>query len=134
MTTKGKIISILGQIVEIEFLDNMPLIHHMLYLEENPKIKFEVYTSSGQNTQYCLLFTDPIELKKGMIVINSGEPMKVPMCLTPLVLMVAVQMTEPAMLTALWLFLLLMLLTNFAGIVANNAMVQTHCFFQEYKM
>jgi F-type H+/Na+-transporting ATPase subunit beta len=78
MGAKGKIIAILGQILEVEFTDEQPILHDMIYLEEDQTVIMEVYTSSGQGTYYCLLLDNPVKLKKGMTVINSGAAIKVP--------------------------------------------------------
>src|SRR5206468_1423030 len=78
MGSKGKIVGILGQIVEVEFLNDQPLSHNLLLLEQDPKIKMEVYQSSGPNTFFCLLFNSPTTLQKGMVVVDTGEPIKVP--------------------------------------------------------
>ena len=74
----GKIISIRGQVVEISFPGEKPSVHDIVVLEENPSIKFEVYTSSGQDTYYCILLTDSSILKRGANVINTHKPVTVP--------------------------------------------------------
>jgi F-type H+-transporting ATPase subunit beta len=78
MGNKGRITAILGQIVEVEFLDHEPVMHNILMLDGNPTIKMEVYQSSGPNHFYCLLFTSPNSLQKGMEVVDTGEPIMVP--------------------------------------------------------
>lgn len=78
MNAKGRVVAILGQIVEVEFQDQMPLIHDMLYLESDPKVRMEIYTSSGPGTFYCLLFDSPLKLRKGSVIVSSGAPVKVP--------------------------------------------------------
>lgn len=78
MQSKGKIVSILGQIIEVEFLEDPPMIHNMLYIEDNPSLKMEVHTSSGEFSFFCLLLGSPNSLKKGASVINSGEYIKIP--------------------------------------------------------
>ena len=75
----GKIIAILGQIVEVEFgAHQSPRIHDVLYLEDDPAVKLEVYTSSAKNTFYCLLFSSSKSLRRGKVVVNSGSPIKIP--------------------------------------------------------
>ena len=78
MQNKGRITAIFGQIVEVEFLDHQPVMHNLLLLEIDPTVKMEVYQSSGPNHFFCLLFTTPNKLQKGMNVIDTGEPIMVP--------------------------------------------------------
>lgn len=78
MSAKGRVTSILGQIVEVEFLEDPPMLHHMVYMEFDASLKMEVHTSSGENTFYCLLMGSPVTIRKGMLVINSGEFIKLP--------------------------------------------------------
>jgi len=46
----GKIISIKGQIVEVEFLEGEPRIYDVLVCKDDPSVKMEVYTSASQNS------------------------------------------------------------------------------------
>lgn len=78
MIAKGKITSILGQIVEVEFLENAPMVHQILYVEDDPALKMEVYTSSGIATFYCLLLGSPNTIRKGTVVISSGQYLQLP--------------------------------------------------------
>ncbi len=78
MNGKGKIIAILGQVVEVEFADSVPRLHDMLYLEEDEQVKFEVFRSSKNNGFYCLLLSANPKLRRGQLVINTGEPIKIP--------------------------------------------------------
>lgn len=75
---QGKIIAILGQIVEVEFLEDKPLMHDILTLKQDKSAKMEVYKSSGSARFYCLLLTDPKKLERGQLVVNTGQPLKVP--------------------------------------------------------
>jgi len=76
--TKGKIISIKGQIVEAEFLEEKPAVHDILILEEDPESKLEVYSSSSPSTFYCLALTPVSRLFRGAVLINTGEAIKIP--------------------------------------------------------
>ncbi len=78
MKGKGTIIAILGQVVEVEFIDSVPQLHDLLYVADNPDIKLEVYASSARGAFYCLLLSSFAKLKRGQEVINTGEPIKVP--------------------------------------------------------
>ncbi len=78
MKGKGKIIAIYGQVVEVEFSQTQPNLHDLVYLESDPDIKFEVFASASDNIYFCLLLSISTKLKRGQVVINSGEPIKVP--------------------------------------------------------
>lgn len=75
---EGKVISIKGQIIEVEFLEEKPRIHDVLYYKEDPFIRMEVYTSSSPNSFFCLAITHAVKLHHGSIVISSGQPIKIP--------------------------------------------------------
>ncbi len=74
----GKIIAIRGQVVEVSFPGEKPSVHDILVLEESPDIKMEVYTSSGPDSYYCLLFADSSALSRGANVINTRKPISIP--------------------------------------------------------
>lgn len=74
----GRIISIKGQIIEVEFLDEMPRLHDVLLFKEDPTIKMEAYTSASPNSFYCLALTSVTKLYHGASVESTGQPIKVP--------------------------------------------------------
>ncbi len=74
----GKVIGIRGQVVEVSFPGEKPSVHDILVLEQSPDIKMEVYTSSGPDTYYCLLFSDSSALSRGANVINTRKPITIP--------------------------------------------------------
>jgi F-type H+-transporting ATPase subunit beta len=75
----GKIIAILGQIVEVEFSHgHTPRIHDVLTLADDPTVIMEVYTSSQVNAYYCLLLSSSKKLARGKQVVNSNSPIKIP--------------------------------------------------------
>ncbi|MCL4386996.1 F0F1 ATP synthase subunit beta [Patescibacteria group bacterium] len=78
MKNKGRIVSIQGQIVEIEFESEKPNIHDILIMESDPSARIQVYTSSGPSTFYCLSLTPTKKLFRGAEVINTGKPILVP--------------------------------------------------------
>lgn len=78
MEAKGKIIAVLGQVVEVEFVGEQPRLHDLLYLEADPNIKFEVYVSSSEGIFYCLLLSHNAQLRRGQAVINTGETINIP--------------------------------------------------------
>jgi len=74
----GKIISIKGQIVEVEFLEGEPRMHDVLICKDDPSAKMEVYTSASQNSFYCLALTSISNLHYNTIVISTEQPLKIP--------------------------------------------------------
>lgn len=74
----GTIIAIYGQVVEVEFSENQPNLHDLLFLESDPSVKFEVFGSSKGSTYYCLLLSESSKLQRGHRVVNTAEPIKVP--------------------------------------------------------
>lgn len=78
MESKGRIVSIKGHIIEVEFELNPPTIHDILILEKDPDVKMEVYSSSQSSTFYCISLTSTKKIHRGAVVINTGEPLKVP--------------------------------------------------------
>ncbi len=77
-TSIGRVKSVKGQVVEIEFKGLMPAPHDQLYLESDPDIRFEVYSSSSPNTFYCLALSRTNSLFRGAKVVNTGSPIKFP--------------------------------------------------------
>lgn len=76
---KGTIISVLGQIVEVGFAkEATPKVHDVLILEDDPKVKMEIYTSANLHSFYCLLLSTSTKLSRGKSVVNTGSPIKVP--------------------------------------------------------
>ncbi|NCT55232.1 F0F1 ATP synthase subunit beta [bacterium] len=77
MESKGKVISIKGQIVEIMFDGEKPNIHDLLEVEADRTIKLEVYRSSSNDTFYCLLLTESKDMSRNSVVINTEKTLKV---------------------------------------------------------
>lgn len=76
--TKGRIKSIRGQIIEVEFLNEKPHIHDVLILETDDSVKMEVYSSSGLNSFYCLALTATTVMYRGAIVLNTLKSIEIP--------------------------------------------------------
>lgn len=74
----GKVISIRGQIIEVEFPDEKPRMYDLLVMKEAPEIKMEVYTSSSPTSFYCLALTSISKLHHGAVIESTGQPIKVP--------------------------------------------------------
>lgn len=74
----GKITSVKGQIIEAEFTEEKPRIFDVLIAKDDPSIKMEVYTSASPNSFYCLALTSLTKLHFGSVVINTGQPISIP--------------------------------------------------------
>ncbi|MFC1700405.1 F0F1 ATP synthase subunit beta [Patescibacteria group bacterium] len=77
---KGKVIGIRGVIVEVEFNnDPKPNIHDVLSLVDNPSVKLQVVESSDVSRFFCINLSQDISAaRRGSLVINTGEKLKVP--------------------------------------------------------
>lgn len=75
---EGKVISIKGQIIEVEFLEERPKVYDVLVFKEDDSIKMEVYTSASPTSYYCLALTPVNALHYGSIVVSTGQPLKIP--------------------------------------------------------
>jgi F-type H+/Na+-transporting ATPase subunit beta len=75
---KGKVISVKGQIVEVEFLDEKPRMYDVLTSEEDPGVKMEIYTSASPTSFFCLALTNINKLHHGSVLVSTGQPIKVP--------------------------------------------------------
>jgi F-type H+-transporting ATPase subunit beta len=76
---KGKILTINGQIAEVQFVDEMPQIHDILVLENNLEIKMEVFTSASATSFFCLVLSPVTTLARGTIVLNTKQSLTLPM-------------------------------------------------------
>lgn len=75
----GTIKSIKRHVVEVEFLGaNKPDIHELLYLKEEPQAHLMVFTSSGENTFYCIALQDIEAYSRGAPVLCAGKQMTLP--------------------------------------------------------
>ena len=78
MKQKGKIVSIRGQIVEVEFLQDPPSIHDVIVLEEDELVRMEVYASASGNTFFCFSYSPVSKMYRGAPVINTARKIEVP--------------------------------------------------------
>ncbi len=78
MDNKGRIISVKGHIIEVAFETNSPVIRDILVLEKDPNVKMEVYSSTQSSTFYCISLSTTRKLHRGAVVINTREPIKIP--------------------------------------------------------
>ncbi len=75
---QGKVISIKGQVVEVEFLETNPAIGDVLVVSDDHESRLVVYSSSGKSKFYCLGLTSVGNIKRGSIAQNTEEPMRFP--------------------------------------------------------
>lgn len=74
----GKVVSVKGQIIEVEFLDEKPNINDVLVLKEDAEVKMEIYTSATSTSFFCLALTEATKLHHGSVVVSTGQPIKIP--------------------------------------------------------
>jgi F-type H+-transporting ATPase subunit beta len=75
---KGTIVSIKGEIVEVEFYRNQPFVKEILILEKNPTVFFEVYKSSGENSFFCFSLSDSSKFSRGDKVLRTRKFFEIP--------------------------------------------------------
>lgn len=74
----GSILSVNGQVCEIEFLEFKPKIHHLLACEDDPEIIMEVVGVTGLGHVICFVMTDTINLYRGQRVYDLGGTIEIP--------------------------------------------------------
>jgi F-type H+-transporting ATPase subunit beta len=77
MDNVGKVKSIRGQIVEVEFLATAPNISDILVLEDDPSVKMQVYSSSDVSSYFCLLLSTTGNIARGSRVVNTHRPLSI---------------------------------------------------------
>lgn len=76
---QGKVIAIEGQIVTVEFKpENSPSARDILVLKDDPNYKMEVMISASESTFYCLAFHPTDKLSRGQLVLNTKQPIQIP--------------------------------------------------------
>ena len=74
----GKIVSVRGGVVDVEFLNKLPSIYTILYTGENDKIVIEVLAQIDERHVRGIALTPTQGLARGMRVLDSGGPLKTP--------------------------------------------------------
>lgn len=74
----GRVLSITGYVVEVEFLNEKPRINDILYLEETPEIRLQVQKSSNKGNFYCVVLGMLQGIHRGAKVINTHEQLMIP--------------------------------------------------------
>jgi len=78
---RGKIIAIRGVVIDVLFNENeTPEIYDALVIDEKgfDYLILEVESILGKGLARCILMGSPFGIRRGMSVINTGEPIKVP--------------------------------------------------------
>jgi len=78
MDNHGKIIGVRGQVIEVAFEGDKPKVHDVLVFEEDPSVKVEVYSSSKEDSFFCLSLTSIEKLFRGAKMINTGKQILFP--------------------------------------------------------
>ena len=76
---KGKLVQIIGPVLDVKFTEKLPNIFNALeiYLDDK-RIVAEVQSHLGDNTVRAIAMSSTDGLKRGLEVIDTGEPIKVP--------------------------------------------------------
>lgn len=76
---KGKIVQVLGPVIDVSFEGNLPMIRNALYVMVNgKKCVMEVSQHLGNNTVRCISLSSTEGFAKEMEVISTGSCIKVP--------------------------------------------------------
>ena len=82
---KGKIVQIIGPVVDIEFTDKLPAIYNALTIDFTPpgapakiKLTLEVQQHLGDNWVRAVAMSTTEGLKRGLEVIDAGAPISMP--------------------------------------------------------
>jgi F-type H+/Na+-transporting ATPase subunit beta len=77
---KGKVLQVIGPVVDVEFSDQLPEIHHALEikLEGDGKLVLETHQHTGGNRVRTVAMGSTDGLKRGMEVTDTGKAISVP--------------------------------------------------------
>lgn len=79
--TEGLITKIIGPVIDVEFPDgNLPKIYTALnmFQEDGTKVVAEVQQMLGSNKVRTVAMSSTDGLRRGMKVVNTNEPIKIP--------------------------------------------------------
>jgi F-type H+-transporting ATPase subunit beta len=77
-TTLGKVVSIRGSVVDVEFADGLPAIYSLLHAGESGKIVIEVMSQLDAKRVRGIALTPTQGLARGTPVENTGGPLRAP--------------------------------------------------------
>src|ERR1035437_2216872 len=80
---KGKIVQVIGPVVDVEFPESLPAIYNALTLEyqvqgQPTKLTLEVQQHLGDNWVRSVAMSSTEGLKRGLEVVDSGGPISMP--------------------------------------------------------
>ncbi|MDS1030331.1 F0F1 ATP synthase subunit beta [Bacillota bacterium LX-D] len=84
---KGRIISVIGPVVDVQFDEQLPEIYNAVKIrsadqkektEQEINITMEAMQQLGNNTVRCVALSSTDGLQRGMIAVDTGEPISVP--------------------------------------------------------
>jgi F-type H+-transporting ATPase subunit beta len=78
MNQKGKILSVIGDVVEVEFFGEELFKNEILVLEKDPSILFEVVSAREKNKFLCLCLKKSEILERGMKVKRTKKMLEIP--------------------------------------------------------
>lgn len=76
--SKGTVVSIKGQIVEIDFQGSPPELHDLYVGGENREVLLEVFGSASERSVYCIGLTSLTSLHRGGTVWNTQKAIQIP--------------------------------------------------------
>lgn len=74
----GTVLALRGQMVEVQFMDEQPQLHDILWLADSPDVLMEVFSSSRPNAYFCIVLSETTKLYRGAVVNGNNQPMMFP--------------------------------------------------------
>ena len=80
MLNKGKLVQIIGPVIDVKFEDHLPDIYNALevYDDNGQKLVAEVHSHNGNNVVRAVAMTGTDGLRRGLEVVDTGKPIQVP--------------------------------------------------------
>jgi F-type H+-transporting ATPase subunit beta len=78
LSSPGKIKSIQGHVVEVSFVVDHPKLYDVLVLEDDPNVKMQVTGLKNETVYYCILLVDSKRISRNSRVINTNQPINIP--------------------------------------------------------
>src|SRR5688500_10901883 len=80
---KGKIVQVIGPVVDVEFAENLPAIYNALTVDNPiqtsaPKLTLEVQQHLGDNWVRAVAMSTTEGLKRGFELTDTGKPIAMP--------------------------------------------------------
>ena len=77
---KGKLVQVIGPVIDVKFEKNLPDIYNALevYKENGEKLVAEVHAHNGNNVVRAVAMSGTEGLRRGLEVVDTGNPIQVP--------------------------------------------------------